>query len=264
VNFTGKTIVITGASSGIGRGVAVALANQGANLVLGARKIETLEETAHFCCQTGGKAIAVKTDVTKASECQQLIESASKAFGKIDCLVNNAGATFVSRFDEVSDLSIFERVMQVNYLGAVYCTHAALPSLKQSQGLLVAISSLCGKTGVPLRSGYVASKHAMQGFFDTLRIELQNTRVDVLVVSPGFVATEIREHAFKGDGTIWGESHRDESRYTMPLEKCVQLIVEGMSARKREVVMTPKGKLIPWAKLVAPQFMDRMAGKSVI
>jgi short-subunit dehydrogenase len=264
VNFTGKTIVITGASSGIGRGVAVALANQGANLVLGARKIETLEETAHFCCQTGGKAIAVKTDVTKASECQQLIESASKAFEKIDCLVNNAGATFVSRFDEVSDLSIFERVMQVNYLGAVYCSHAALPSLKQSQGLLVAISSLCGKTGVPLRSGYVASKHAMQGFFDTLRIELQNTGVDVLVVSPGFVATEIRQHAFKGDGTVWGESYRNESRYTMPLEKCVQLIVEGMSERKREVVMTPKGRLIPWAKLIAPQLMDRIAGKSVI
>jgi short-subunit dehydrogenase len=175
-------------------------------------------------------------------------------------LVNNAGTSFVSRFDEVSDLSIFEKVMQINYLGAVYCTHAALPYLKQSQGLLVAISSLCGKTGVPLRSGYVASKHAMQGFFDTLRIELQNTGVDVLVVSPGFVATEIRQKAFKGDGTFWGQSHRDESRHTMPLEKCIQLILEGMSARKREVLMSPKGKLIPWAKLIAPRFLDRITG----
>jgi short-subunit dehydrogenase len=260
MNFTGKAIVITGASSGIGRGLAVALADRGANLVLGARNIEALEETAHLCRQTGGKVIAVKTDVTDPSECRQLIESASKAFGKIDCLVNNAGTSFVSRFDEVSDLSIFEKVMQINYLGAVYCTHAALPYLKQSQGLLVAISSLCGKTGVPLRSGYVASKHAIQGFFDTLRIELHNTGVDVLVVSPGFVATEIRQKAFKGDGTLWGQSHRDESRHTMPLEKCIQLILEGMSARKREVLMSPKGKLIPWVKLIAPRFLDRITG----
>jgi NADP-dependent 3-hydroxy acid dehydrogenase YdfG len=107
MNFTGKAFVITGASSGIGRGLAVALADRGVNLVLGARNIEALEETAHLCRQAGGKVIAVKTDVTEPSECLQLIESASESFGKIDCLVNNAGTSFVSRFDEVSDLSIF-------------------------------------------------------------------------------------------------------------------------------------------------------------
>jgi short-subunit dehydrogenase len=257
-NFTGKTIVITGASSGIGRGLAIALAAQGANLALGARNIEALEETARLCEEKGGKAIAITTDVTDPSACEHLIARAIETFGQIDGLINNAGAGMVSRFDEVSDLSIFRQIMQVNFLGAVYCSHAALPHLKQSQGLLVAISSLCGKTGVPLRSGYVASKHAMQGFFDTLRIELLDTGVDVLVVSPGFVATDIRQKAWKGDGSLWGHSHRDESKRTMSLEQCVGLTIEGMSKRKREVVMTTKGKLLPWGKLIAPKWLDRI------
>jgi short-subunit dehydrogenase len=262
-NFTSKTIVITGASSGIGRELAIALAHQGANLALGARNHTALKETARLCEEKGGKAIAISTDVTDSSACNHLIVRAIETFGQIDSLVNNAGASFISRFDEVTDLSIFEHVMQVNYLGSVYCTHAALPYLKQSQGLLVAISSLCGKTGVPLRSGYVASKHAMQGFFDTLRIELLNMGVDVLVVSPGFVATDIRQKALKGDGSTWVQSHRDETQQTMSLERCIQLIMEGMLERKRDVVMTSKGKLIPWGKLLAPSWVDRLSQKSV-
>jgi short-subunit dehydrogenase len=263
MDFTGKTIIITGASAGIGRALAIVLSQRGSNVALAARNEAGLQDTAHRCRQSGGQAIVINTDVSDPLACQQLIEHTVKAFGQIDGLVNNAGTSFISRFDEISDLSIFEKVMQINYLGAVYCTHAALPYLKQSQGLLVAISSLCGKTGVPLRSGYVASKHAMQGFFDTLRIELLETGVDVLVVSPGFVATDIREKAFKGDGTLWGRSHRDESHHTMPLETCVNQILRGMSARKREVIMTPKGKLIPWAKLIVPRLVDKIARSTV-
>lgn len=263
MNFNGKVIIITGASSGIGRGLAIALARQGAKLLLGARNTDALEQTAHLCKQSGGTAIAVTTDITDPLACQHLIESAIEAYGGIDGLVNNAGASFISRFDEVSDLSIFEQVMQVNYLGAVYCTHAALPYLKQSQGLLVAISSLCGKIGVPTRSGYVASKHAMQGFFDTIRIELSETGVDVLVVSPGFVATDIRQTALKGDGTPWVQSQRDESKHTMSVDRCVALILSGMAGRKREVVMTPKGKLIPWLKLLAPSLLDRITRQAL-
>ncbi len=263
MNFKNKTVVITGASSGIGRGLAIALALQDANLVLGARNTESLEETAQLCRQSGSTAIAVTTDVTNPSACQKLIEHAVDTFGGIDCLVNNAGASFICRFDEISDLSIFEQVMRVNFLGAVYCTHAALPHLKQSQGLLVAISSLCGKAGVPTRSGYVASKHALQGFFDTVRIELLETGVDVLVVSPGFVATDIQQRSLKGDGTLWGQSYSDDNIQTMSLEKCIQLILEGMSGRKREVVMTTKGKLIQLAKLIAPRLVDRVTRQTI-
>ncbi|GAP99704.1 SDR family oxidoreductase [Leptolyngbya sp. NIES-2104] len=259
MTFENKTIVVTGASAGIGKGLALALAQQGANLVLAARSQAALEETAALCAKQGGRAISVLTDVTQPEACEQLIEKAIAAFGQIDCLVNNAGITMLSRFDQVTDLAVFEQVMQVNYLGAVYCTHYALPYLKRSRGLLVAISSLCGKTAVPTRTGYVASKHAMQGFFDTLRIELQGSGVDVLVVSPGFVATDIRDRALAGNGQSLGQSPRNEDQGTMSIENCVRQIVTAMETRKRDHIMTLKGKVIPWAKLIAPGLVDRLA-----
>jgi short-subunit dehydrogenase len=268
MSFANKTIILTGASAGIGRALALSLAQQGANLVLAARNQAALEETVAACTLQPGtaiasgtapRAIAIPTDVTQPEACQQLIEKAIATFGQIDSLINNAGISMVTRFDEITDLSIFEQVMQVNYLGAVYCTHYALPYLKASRGLLVAISSLCGKTAVPTRSGYVASKHAMQGFFDTLRIELRGTGVDVLVVSPGFVATDIRERALGANGQPLGQSPRDESKGNMAVDECVCQIVWAMERRKREHLMTLKGKVTPWAKLMAPGFVDRIA-----
>jgi len=262
MNFTKKTVIITGASTGIGRALALSLAQRGASLVLAARNQTALEETVAICVKQGGTAIAVSTDVTQPEACQYLVEAALQKFGQIDSLVNNAGISMLSRFDEVTELSLFEQVMRVNYLGAVYCTYYALPYLKASQGLLVAISSLFGKTGVPTRSGYVASKHAMQGFFDTLRIELWGTGVDVLVVSPGFVATDIRHQALGANGNPLGKSLRDESKETMPVNDCVHQIVWAMERRKREQVITLKGKIAPWVKLVAPGLADRIAALS--
>jgi short-subunit dehydrogenase len=268
MSFANKTIILTGASAGIGRALALSLAQQGANLVLAARNQAALEETVAACTNQPGvaiasgtapRAIAIPTDVTQPKACQQLIEKALAAFGQIDLLINNAGISMLSRFDEITDLSIFEQVMQVNYLGAVYCTHYALPYLKASRGLLVAISSLCGKTAVPTRTGYVASKHAMQGFFDTLRIELQGTGVDVLVVSPGFVTTDIRQRALGANGQPLGQSPRDESKGNMSVDECVRQIIWAMERHKREHLMTLKGKVIPWAKLMTPGFVDRIA-----
>ena len=272
MSFANKTIILTGASAGIGRALALSLAQQGANLVLAARNQAALEETVAACTNQPGvaiasgtapRAIAIPTDVTQKEECQQLIEKAIAAFGQIDSLINNAGISMLTRFDEITDLSIFEQVMQVNYLGAVYCTHYALPYLKASGGLLVAISSLCGKTAVPTRTGYVASKHAMQGFFDTLRIELLGTGVDVLVVSPGFVATDIRQRALGANGQPLGQSPRDESQGNMSVDECVRQIVWAMERRKREHLMTLKGKVTPWVKLIAPGFVDRIAAYSI-
>ncbi|MBW4538585.1 MAG: SDR family oxidoreductase [Myxacorys chilensis ATA2-1-KO14] len=259
MTFLNKTIVLTGASAGIGRSLALMLAHQGANLALAARNQTALEDVVRACTEAGGKAIAVPTDVTQPKDCQQLVEKAIAAFGQIDLLINNAGISMLTPFDQVTDLTIFEQVMQVNYLGAVYCTHFALPHLKASRGLLVAISSLSGKTAVPTRSGYVASKHAMQSFFDTLRIELQGTGVDVLVISPGFVATDIRQRALGADGKTLGRSPRDESQGNMSVDECVRQIVWAIERRKREHLMTIKGKVIPWAKLLMPGFVDRIA-----
>lgn len=259
MSFANKTIVLTGASMGIGCSLALSLAQQGANLVLAARNQAALEDVVAACTAVGAKAIAVPTDVAQPQDCQRLMERAIARFGQIDILINNAGISMISRFEDVTDLSIFEQVMQVNYLGAVYGTHYALPHLKASRGLLVAISSVCGKTGVPTRTGYVASKHAMQGFFDTLRIELRGTGVDVLVVSPGFVATDIRERAFGSNGQPLGQSPRDESKGTMSVDECGRQILEAMARRKRDHIMTLKGKLTPWAKLIVPGMVDRIA-----
>ena len=257
-----KTFVITGASAGIGQELSIQLAQRGANLVLAARNPSALVKTAEDCIKAGGKAIAVPTDVTNSEACRNLIESAVNSFGAIAGLVNNAGISMKAPFDQITDLSILEKIMQVNYLGAVYCTHYAIPYLKESQGLLVAISSLCGKTGIPYRCGYVASKHAMQGFFDTLRIELRGTGVDVLVVSPGFVATDIRNHVLGADGNQVDASLPNEQKF-MSVEECVNQIVQAMQERRRELVMTPQGRLGLWLKLIAPNFVDQMAARAM-
>jgi short-subunit dehydrogenase len=149
--------------------------------------------------------------------------------------------------------------MRVNYLSAVYCTYYALPHIKARKGQLVAISSLTGKTGVPTRTAYAASKHAMQGFFDSLRVELLGTGVNVLVVSPGFVATPIRSSALGPDGKPVAQSRRDESRDTMDVHTCVAQITRAIERRDRELVMTARAKVGMFLKLVAPGLVDRIA-----
>jgi short-subunit dehydrogenase len=259
----GKTVVITGASAGIGEELAVATAARGAKVSLAARDVPALERVASRCTSAGGRALVVPTDVTDAAQCRALVDRTVAEFGGVDVLVNNAGISMWARFDEITDLSIFERIMRVNYLGAVYCTHAALPHLHRARGLIVAVSSLTGKTGVPTRTAYAASKHAMQGFFDSLRIELDGSGVDVLVVSPGFVASGIRSRALGPDGKPLKASPRDERHDTMSLEECTSILVRAIEKRKREVVMTPRAKLGLFVKLVAPQIVDRMAMRAV-
>lgn len=264
MNFSGKTVIITGASKGIGEAVALKLAAQQANLVLAARDRANLEIVARQCIDAGGKAVVVPTDVTNPEACEKLIEASITAFGAIDCLINNAGITMRAKFDSVQDLSLFEKIIRVNYLGSVYCTHYALPHLKQSSGLLVAISSLTGKTGVPTRTGYAASKHALQGFFDSLRIELKDTGVDVLVVSPGFVATDIRAIALgAAENPMEATSNNDRDRAAMSVAVCADLIVKAMTKRQRELVMTFKGKLGLWLKLLAPGLVDAIAARAI-
>lgn len=263
MTFANKTIIITGASSGIGKTLAVKLAQQGAQLVLAARNQSALEITAKECIDVGGKAIVVPTDVANPEACKNLIRQSVGAFGEISCLINNAGISMWAKFEQIEDISIFERIMQVNYLGSVYCSHYALPYLKQSQGLLVSISSLTGKTGVPTRSGYAASKHAVQGFFDSLRIELNKSGVDVLVVSPGFVATDIRQHTFGSEGKLVSTSLHSKTQKAMSLEVCTEQIVRAMTKRQRELVMTWKGKLGLWLKLIFPGLVDRIAERAV-
>ena len=260
--FRENVVVITGASDGIGREVALQMADQGAWLALAARDAARLEATAAECRARGGRAVAVPTDVADQAQCRALIDRAVAEFGRIDTLVNNAGITMWARFDEVADLAPFERMMQVNYFGCLYCTHAALPHLKQTRGRIVGVSSLTGRTGVPTRSGYAATKHAMAGFFDSLRIELADEGVTVTMIYPGFVSSAIRERAVGPDGQPLRASPVHEAEVMTPQE-CARQIVAAAAARRREVVMTARAKVGQWIKLIAPGVVDRIARRAI-
>lgn len=258
--FHENATIITGASSGIGRELAYQLAERGAWLALAARSVERLEETAAECERRGGRAALIPTDVRDAVQCRSLVEQTAAAYGRIDTLVNNAGISMWTYFEELDDLSHYEEIMRVNYLGSVYTTYYALPYLKQTQGRIVAISSLTGKTGVPTRSGYAASKHAMVGFFDSLRIELAGTGVSVTTIYPGFVATEIRERAINPAGQPWGVGNSPvKEDQIMPVEQAVQICVRAIEQRRRDEIMTLRGKVGQWLKLIAPGLVDRIA-----
>jgi short-subunit dehydrogenase len=257
-----RTIIVTGASDGIGAALALTLADQSTNLVLAARNEGKLRDVARQCEDAGARTHVAGTDVADRSACQALMERTVAAFGGIDILVNSAGISMLCRFDEVQDLSMFERLIQVNYLGAVYCTYYALPWLKKSCGLVVAISSLQGKTGFPLYTGYSASKHAMQGFFDSLRIELHGSGVDVLVVSPGPVATSIQANRLAGDGKV-PVTKEQQGSGEMHVHECARQIARAIRGRRRELVMTVPGKLIGWMKQLAPASVDRLVDRAV-
>ena len=258
----GARIILTGASEGIGRALALELARGGARLALAARDRARLDTLAGECRALGGEARALPTDVTSQQDCEWLVNETINAFGGIDVLVHNAGITMWSRFDELRDLSIFERVMEVNYLAPVRLTALALPHLKKSRGLLVAVASLAGLTGVPERSGYAASKHAMIGFFDSLRIELAGSGVDVSVVCPDFVVSEIHKRAIGPDGEPLGESPMVRSKI-MTAEDCARRIARAIDRRERQVLMSTRGKLGRWLKLMAPSVIDRIAAKAI-
>jgi short-subunit dehydrogenase len=262
--FRDNVVVLTGASAGIGREMALQLAAQGAALVLAARDPARLGQVADACRALGARALAVPTDVGDEAQCRALVERAVAGFGRIDTLVNNAGIGMWARFDEMTDLAPFEQIMRVNYLGSVYPTFYALPHLKQTGGRIVAVNSLTGRTGVPTRSGYAASKHAVAGFFDSIRIELEESGVTVTQVFPGFVATEIRERAFGPDGRPLGEGNSPvREREVMTAEECARQIIAAAAGRKRELIMTLRGKIGARLKLVAPRLVDRIAKKAI-
>jgi short-subunit dehydrogenase len=258
-----KTYVITGASDGIGAELARQLAERwrgGAALVLAARNREKLLQVAAQCQGFGADAIAVPTDVTHEPDCRALIDAAVETFGGIDALVNNAGMSAHALFEDVdaADLHWYQDLMTVNLWGSVWCTHAALPHLKASRGQVVAVSSLAGLVGVPGRTAYSATKFAMTGFFEALRAELKPAGVAVTIAYPGVVDTEIRRRGYDAQGRPAGRSGLKEEG-AMPVDECARQIVEAMAARRREVVMTARGKLGRVLKIVAPGVIENMA-----
>ena len=258
MGFANRVIVVTGASDGIGAELARQLANERSRLVLAARNPEKLERVRAQCRERGAETIVVVTDVAVEGDCRRLIESAAAAFGGIDVLIANAGISMHARFDEIEDFSTFERLFRVNAMGTIWCARYAYPWLKASRGLMVGVSSLAGRTGVPERTTYCASKFAQSGFLDALRIEAAHHGIAVMVAYPGVVDTEIRRRGLNGRGEPAGVSGLSEE-HAMPVAECARLIIDGMQRRRREVVMTARGRLGLWLKLIAPEAVDRLA-----
>lgn len=260
--FTNHVIVVTGASEGIGRALCLALAPQAPKLVLAARNQARLEELKAEIEAKGAEALAVPTDVTDEAACKALMDQAVETYGRIDVLVNNAGGTMWTLLEDVTDMSIFERLMRVNYLGAVYCTYYALPHLKERKGRIVAVSSVAGLIGVPTRTAYSATKHAMFGFFDSLRVEMMDAGVTVTVVAPDFVLSEVHRRALGADGQPLGKSPMQEDKI-MTAEECAALMVPAIEGRDRLLITSSRGKAGRFLKLFWPGLMDRVARNAI-
>ena len=257
MDLKNKTVIITGASSGIGKSCAEEFAKKGANLILAARQYVNLCQIARDLeTRYGIKAVAVECDVSKEADCHHLIKQTLLAFNRIDVLVNNAGISMRALFIDL-DLQVLHNLMNVNFWGAVYCTKYALPELIKNRGSVVGISSIAGYRGLPGRTGYSASKFALNGFLEALRVENLKTGLHVLIASPGFTSSNIRKVALVKDGSAQGESSMDEAGM-MSSDDVAKIIVRGVEKRKRSLIMTRQGKLTVLLNKFLPSWLDGM------
>lgn len=259
--FEGKHYIVTGATSGIGRSLAIELAKNKANVTLAGRNIEALNKIYDKISSLGVKCLSVQTDVTSKNACLHLVSTSLAYFGRIDGLINNAGVSIRALFHETK-IEALEKVMNVNFWGAVYCTQAAIPEIVKTKGNIVAVSSVIGFKGLPGRTGYAASKFAMNGFFESLRMEYMNSGVHVMVACPGFTQSEIRKRALNADGNEQGETPLDEHKLMKP-EDVAKEILNGLTKRKRFLVQTRQGKLIFWLNKFFPAALDKIIRKEM-
>jgi len=257
-----QTVVVTGASQGIGKAFCLELAPRKPRLVLAARDLAALEEVAKACRERGAETLVVQTDVADEAQCRDLIDRTVARFGGIDVLLLNAGLDMWARLDELQDPSIYERLMRVNYLGCVYPAYHALAHLKRSRGRLGVVASVAGMTGVPTRTGYAATKHALFGFFDSLRIELDGSGVSVTMIAPDFVLSEIHRRAIGPDGKPLGRSPMQESKI-MTAAQCARLMIGALEKRQRLLITSARGRWGRFVRLLAPGLIDRIAKRAV-
>ena len=251
-----KVVIITGASSGIGKALAYEFSRRGSKIVIGARNHEQLSNIAQDIKQNGGEVVFAVTDVSNEVDCKNLILTAIDHYGKIDVLINNAGISMRALFEK-TDLKVIKRLMDVNFWGAVYCTKYALPHILEQKGSVVAVSSVAGIKGLPARTGYSASKFAMDGFMESLRGENLKNDLHVLIAYPGFTASNIRNTSLGGSGTQQGESPRNEDKM-MSAEKVAKHIYIAVAKRKNKIILTVEGKMINTINKFFPDLLDRL------
>jgi NAD(P)-dependent dehydrogenase (short-subunit alcohol dehydrogenase family) len=235
--LSGKAVLITGGSSGIGRATALRLAGHGARVAAAARDAAALEKVVAEMKAVRAEGLAIPTDVTDPEQCRRAVEATVERFGRLDVLLCSAGVSMRADF-VASKLEVMERVLRVNYLGVLYCTYHAAPHVRKTRGSLVAVSSLTGKRGAPSYAAYAASKFAVQGLYESLRLELKGDGVHVGVFSPGHVATPLRERVWGPDGNPWPTPPPPPFR-VWPVELCVDRII-------RLIVRRQSQALLPW------------------
>ena len=236
--FENKTVAVTGGSDGIGKALVEILLKAGANVATCGRNSQKLE-----ILKTENKNLPLHTsiaDVCVYDDCKKFIDATIATFGKIDILINNAGISMHGELKD-TDVAVFEKVMAINYFGTVYCTKLALDSIIKNKGTIVGVSSIAGYRGLPGRSGYSASKFAVNGWLEAIRTELMTEDVNVMWVCPGFTKSNIRNVALNEKAEAQGESPLDESSL-MTSEVCAQEILDAIAKKKRTLILTFKGK----------------------
>jgi len=256
-----KVVIITGATSGIGEACAMVFGRNGAKIVITGRNQQKLDHTLGQLKSQNIDALAILADAAKESDIQQMAEKTISHFGKIDVLINNAGISMRALFQDL-DLDVFKQVMDTNFYGTVYATKYCLPEILKNKGSIVGISSINGFRGTPARTAYSASKYAMNGFLEALRTEVMNKGVHILVASPGFTASNIRNGALTAHGKSQGESPRDESKMMSP-ESVAKAILKSTLKRKRDLILTTQGKMAVFLNKWLPSMMDGIVYKEM-
>ena len=249
-----KVVIVTGATSGIGEACAIVFGKAGAKVVITGRSQVKIDNTLKMLHLSGIEAVGVLADAGSAEDNQKIADEALRHFGKIDILINNAGISMRALFEEM-DLTVFHKVMDTNFWGSVYATKYCLPEILNNKGSIIGVSSINGFRGTPARTAYTASKHAMNGFFESLRTEVMKRGVHILVACPGFTASNIRNNALTADGTVQGESPREEEKM-MTANEVAEAILSATIKRKRDLVLTRQGKLAVFLNKWVPGLMD--------
>jgi short-subunit dehydrogenase len=255
--FKDKVVVVTGGTDGIGKALVEDLLSKGARIATCARNHDKLYQLQSEYASSPLHTMVC--DVSSENDCRRFIETTLKVYGHIDILINNAGISMRALIKD-APIEVIRKVMEINFFGSVYCTKYALSSIIKRKGTIVGVSSIAGYRGLPGRSGYSASKFALQGWLEAIRTELANDDVHVMWVCPGFTTSNIRNAALNKEGKSQGESPMEEDKM-MSAEECARRILNAIEKKKRTLVMTFQGKQTVFLNKFFPKLADRFAGK---